>query len=260
VAVASRGGDHRQLVLVGADGALTPIGPTSSRVIEPLVAPDGRWIVVGLDVDGHSELHRIDVATGKDTRLTQSGTNAASLGGDTIVFDSDRGRDLQLFRGTAKGNDETPLLERHLWDSGPVPSPDHATIAFTSAREGSTKVFLIDPDGTKLRRLTAHADADGDEGEPVWSPDGTRIAYVNTRRGVSQVSIHELASGKERIVTPAGSDDGHPAWSPDGQWLVIARSTPDTPLVGDLWAIPAHDGEPIQITRTPMLEFEPRWF
>lgn len=61
-------------------------------------------------------------------------------------------------------------------------------------------------------------------------------------------------------MTPSGMDDHKWAWSPDGRWLVVQRSPEGSPLAGDLWAIPTAAGEAVQITRTPEIEFDPRWF
>ena len=61
-------------------------------------------------------------------------------------------------------------------------SPDGASIAFTSDRDGDLEIYLIAPDGSDVRQLT---DDDGDEWLPAWSPDGTQIAYVSERRGAA---------------------------------------------------------------------------
>ncbi len=58
-----------------------------------------------------------------------------------------------------------------------------ATIAFTSDRDGSPEIYLMNADGSAMSRLTH----DGDNAFPAWSPDGEKIvsctAYLK--------SIHE---------------------------------------------------------------------
>jgi TolB protein len=257
-----------QLVLITTEGAVTRVGPTAKRLTNPIVGPDDSSVIVSLLVGEDSDLYRIELATGQMAQLTREARDndaVALLGGDAIVFASGRDQDFALYRGSVKGGAATPLLAAHNWDYEPVLPPDRKTIAFTSGRdEGIEKVFLVDADGSHLRRLDARPASDGDEGSPRWSPDGKRIAYVNTLRGLNQVSIHDLASNSDRLVTPAGSDDTHPAWSPDGRWLLVARSpatgAPLESLYGDLWAIPVGGGPAIQLTRTPEIEFDPRWF
>ena len=49
-------------------------------------------------------------------------------------------------------------------------------IAFTSFRNGSFDLYVMNADGSKQRRLTTPADG---YPSPAWSPDGRRIAFVS---------------------------------------------------------------------------------
>jgi tetratricopeptide (TPR) repeat protein len=64
-------------------------------------------------------------------------------------------------------------------DSAPAAYGD--TIAFTSNRDGNWEIYIIDADGSGLKRLTNQASIDG---LPTWSPDGKTIAFVSNRGGV----------------------------------------------------------------------------
>jgi len=56
-----------------------------------------------------------------------------------------------------------------------------------------------------------------------FSPDGTQIIFQSSRRGRSQIWLHELASGAERQLTYPGDDsqDRTPDWAPDGKQFVF---------------------------------------
>jgi TolB protein len=103
-------------------------------------------------------------------------------------------------------------------------------IAFTSARNGFAKVWLLDGDGE--RQLTS---GPMDDVRPTWSPDGTHIAFA---RGVGYQSTNvppeativevDVATGTETVLLEQpGVVFGSPAWSPDGNRLAYSKGTPD---------------------------------
>ena len=69
-------------------------------------------------------------------------------------------------------------------------SPDSRRIAFSSNRDGTWRIYLMD-----ARRHGRHAPArpaTGDATDPAWSPDGGRIAFVSTRSGNSDIWVVNL--------------------------------------------------------------------
>ncbi len=264
VAIVSRGDGgpgSEQLALVGPGGAVARIGPAAVSVRNPAVDPRGRWIVVAANTDGHSDLYRIDPVTGAAPRLTndpQGNFAPARLGDDALVFASSRDGDSEIYRMPAAGGKPQRLTAFHRDDWAPVPSPDGKTIAFLSDREGPARVFLMAADGTGVRRLTGRAEKDRDEAAPVWSPDGGSIAYLVTGKGESNLWLRDVATGRERVLTPLRELDAEPCFSPDGAWIAVARGA--TEHDADLWAVPtAPGGAPLRLTARPGPERMPRW-
>jgi len=94
-------------------------------------------------------------------------------------------------------------------------SPDDV-IAFSSSRDGSSEIYLIDVYGKGFTKLTM---ALGIDVSPVFSPDGKRIAFVSDRGGTPQIYTMDANGMGIRRLTFEGSYNTSPAWSPDGKWI-----------------------------------------
>jgi len=89
-------------------------------------------------------------------------------------------------------------------------SPDGSRIVFTSSRHGNAELYVMNADGSNLRRLTNHPGADT---TPTWSPTGAQIAFVSDRTGSPQVYIMGAdGTGLTRITFEPYCD--RPTWSP----------------------------------------------
>jgi TolB protein len=93
----------------------------------------------------------------------------------------------------------------------PMFSPDGTRIVFTSSREGNPELYIINRDGSGLRRLTNHPAIDT---SPTWSPTGTQIAFTSDRAGQPQIYIVGADGLNLRRLTTAESYADRPTWSP----------------------------------------------
>ncbi|HCR04964.1 MAG TPA: hypothetical protein DIU18_07235 [Gemmatimonadetes bacterium] len=95
-------------------------------------------------------------------------------------------------------------------------------IAFSMVIPGTNakELYLVDADGENLERLTNHGNI---VLSPAWSPDGTRLAFSSYKTGLPRIYIHELATGRERMIEPLRTGDQMtPAFAPDGVTLAFA--------------------------------------
>ncbi len=110
----------------------------------------------------------------------------------------------------------------------PVFSPDGKRIAFAATAEGaaSQDLYIINVDGTNLRRITTHPDIDT---TPTWSPSGTQIAFTSNRTGRPQIYIMNAdgTGGAQRLDIPdAEADRATWAPSPHNEIAYTARNGP----------------------------------
>jgi TolB protein len=92
----------------------------------------------------------------------------------------------------------------------PVFSPDGTRLAFMSGRDGNPEIYVMNVDGSGVRRLTNHPAGDS---SPTWSPTGTQIAFVSDRAGRPQVYIVGADGLNLRRLTSESYAD-RPTWSP----------------------------------------------
>lgn len=104
-------------------------------------------------------------------------------------------------------------------------SPDGKSVAFVlrvtdlEANKGRTDLWSVGVDGTGLRRLTSHPDADVN---PRWSPDGKAIYFLSMRGGSSQVWRIAMDGGEAEQITNEPLDVSNLVVSPNGKHLAYS--------------------------------------
>lgn len=106
--------------------------------------------------------------------------------------------------------------------------PISADITFISDRDGKTNIYVMNDDGSNVRRLT---DTPLRVGSPRWSPDGRQIAFMmdlhTTQPNKWQqydVFVMNADGTQQRNLTQHPKQDGFPCWLPDGKYLVFERA------------------------------------
>ena len=159
-------------------------------------APDGRSIVFTSDRDGSADLYRVAPDGSALEKLTDDAAYddqaAFSPDGAQLVFVSSRnGGFAHLWTMDLKTRHARSLTSGPGGDFRPSWSPDGKWIAFSSTRASKipfahgrwehlqlADVYVIRPDGSGLKRITAHGNFCG---SPKWSADNRRvIAYCMT--------------------------------------------------------------------------------
>ena len=101
----------------------------------------------------------------------------------------------------------------------PAWSPDGSKIAFTSNRDGNPEIYIMNSDGSGLRRMTNNPAIDV---TPTWSPNGNQIAWVSDRTGSPKIYVMNIDGTGQRMLIGEYCD--RPTWS-SGQFNEIAYAS-----------------------------------
>jgi Tol biopolymer transport system component len=146
-------------------------------------------------------------------------------------------------------------------------SPDGKRLVFDARAQDSgalcrgdgscnDELYLVNADGSGLRRLTRNAAADE---HAAWSPDGREIAFISWRDGgTAEIYVMNADGTSQRRLTRTHGDEDDLAWSPDG--TKIAFSWTGTGKLRDVYVMNANGTHPRQLTATATAgESDPLW-
>jgi dipeptidyl aminopeptidase/acylaminoacyl peptidase len=131
----------------------------------------------------------------------------------------------------------------------PAWSPDGTRIAFEHFGDGQvlpSRIYVMNADGSDVRRLTARGDTTQDgESDPVWSPDGSRIAFWSQGDGIMSV---DAAGG---MPSPIFDDSIALGYAAKPSWFNDRLAFNTTPFVesGPSLIVVAHGGSPNVLIR-----------
>ena len=102
--------------------------------------------------------------------------------------------------------------------------PTAPSSAFSSTRDGNPEIYVVNRDGSGLRRLTNNPSIDI---TPTWSPSGTQIAFTSDRSGSPQIYVVGV-DGLNLSKKTSESFCDRPTWSPApfNEIAYAARSGP----------------------------------
>jgi Tol biopolymer transport system component len=227
-------------------GVVTRLSTTPGNDVDPMSAA-GR-IVFSTDRDANYEVYIEDITATVSRRVTNSGGQddqpALSPDGSTIVFVSNRSGSPRLWSVPAPALDavafDAPTAlptgsDTAIPEGAPTWSPDGTTIAFSSARTGTSQIFTMPAAGGSAAQATNEVAGAFD---PTWSADGSTIIFTSAT-GALHLRKVKLSSGTSSDFATDSLDLAHASCNAD---VCVAAEDPSGTR-GSLLAFPAKGGK-----------------
>ena len=222
---------------------------TDGALFWPSMSSDGKVIVY----EENFGLWKLDVATGKSAEITldlasdekENQVDVETVTNEVDSYDiSPSGRRAvistkgQILTIATERGDITRVAPDDMASRNQFPkwSPDGKFIAFQSDRSGRDEIWLSDPEGRDLKKVT---DLDNEKGTPLWTPDSKALLYTAADRKLYSYSV---ADGKTAVVTSSDvARIGSVSVSPDSKWVAFSKQ--DRTLRAHVYIAPIGGGE-----------------
>ena len=94
-------------------------------------------------------------------------------------------------------------------------------IAYVTRNTGVYNLWVADADGEGAQSALRSTEPII---SPSWSPNGSQLAYVSFESRKPVVYVHDVDSGKRRLVANFKGSNSAPSWSPDAKTLALTLS------------------------------------
>jgi WD40 repeat protein len=244
---------QRSFYRLGADGkTFTPFTgvPADARALIP--SPDGKTVAYLRSVGTSIELWAMD-RDGANRRAIVSGAYTV----ETAAWSPDGSRlalgyttetvSVDIATVNADGTGFTDLTPDPLpgvyIDRSPAWSPDGTRLAFSSNRSGTTRLWIMNADGSNARQVLPQS-FPSNEQKPVWAPDTTNFLAVVANTAAGSGIAFVRADGTDFKQVPIADGPTDPVWLPDGRLVYVAKTSGNF----DLWTVDRVSGGTVQLT------------
>jgi Tol biopolymer transport system component len=215
---------------------------------------------------GPPDLLVLDLATGDTRRLFTTSIGgmhpSGSLDGTRVAFvRADAEFNNEIFLVDEDGSGLLNISNHADEDVMPAISPAGSRVAFVTDRAGFQDIFVVNTDGTGLRRITPAdpSPAVTTEWWPAWSPNSQFLAYSSTIDGTADIwtTTVDAPTVTRTRLTGTLDTDLHPTWSEDGARIAFERRDANTGEI-DIVVLTLTGGA-LQTIRLPGQQISPAW-
>ncbi len=235
-----------------AEQTITKIFESSEKSFG-FISPDGNKLAL---VGGEGDVWVREVASGKETRLTQTPIFKYwcfwSPDGEIIAY-------LDVLNGLyvvpAKGGEPKALIKsdsdfikagHYAWPTGWT--SDNQIILCQVSKRGLCAIPLSGGEWKDIFKLPAQS-TEKDFTLLTLSPNGKFLAYQSTKSGNSDIYVMPADGGNSIQITSHPAPDSSPTWSFDGKWIAFLSSRSGD---SEIWVTRISpegnpEGEPLQV-------------
>ncbi|MFM7025464.1 MAG: Tol-Pal system beta propeller repeat protein TolB [Limnohabitans sp.] len=124
-------------------------------------------------------------------------------------------------------------------------------IAYVTKSSGRYNLWVADSDGEGAQPALSSPEPII---SPSWSPNGAQLAYVSFESRKPVIYVHEVASGRRRVMANFRGSNSAPAWSPDGRTMIATLSREGG---SQLFRVDVTSGEARRLTTSAGIDTEP---
>lgn len=127
----------------------------------------------------------------------------------------------------------------------------------------STRIAYVTKVGQNFNLWVADSDGEGAQSalaspepiiSPAWSPNGSQLAYVSFESRKPVIYVHDISTGKRRLLANFKGSNSAPAWSPDGKALAVTLSRDGG---SQLYLMDANGGDARRLSQSTSIDTEP---
>jgi Tol biopolymer transport system component len=174
--------------------------------------------------------------------------------GTSILFASDRDGAWNIFLVRADGTGLQQLTTGTGSNTAPSWAMDGSAILFSSSRDAiNGDLYLMDPDGGNIRRLTNAPDV---KENSVMTRDGSTVFLTVNHKEMRSVASLDAGAGQFRRLTPEGSQSLSVQLSRDERRLLYISNRAGS---YDVYSLELETGVTTQLTSDPANILTPAW-
>lgn len=270
------GAGSKEVATMNWDGSeFKQVTHHNSIALSPSWSPDGKKIAYsvfskliqkgGKKVSNVS-LYLLDLDTGKRVLTSyRPGVNSGAVfsrDGKSLFLGMSMGSgSADIYKINLKGEIETRLTKGPAGAINVEPSlsPDGSRIAFSSERGGRPMIYVMNADGSNVKRLTFKGIYNS---SPSWSPDGKKIAFAGQDGANFDIYVMDADGSNIRRITSALKSNGRPAnnedpsFSPDSRYLVYTSNRTGQ---NQIYISTVDGSEERRVTHDSKNYYRPKW-